>query len=55
MKRREALQELAVITAGIDCTERYDDNGWWETTVGARFGAEILRQLEQLIKQLTED
>ena len=36
---REAIVPML---KGIDCTETEDPDGWWETSVGADFGAGIL-------------
>ncbi len=36
---REAILPML---KGIDCTEIEDQDGWWETSVGADFGASIL-------------
>lgn len=46
-ERFDALVEKVVsILDGIDRTEI--DDGWWETSHGAAFGAEILRKIRAL-------
>jgi hypothetical protein len=68
MTRAEALARLDEITRGIDATEGgyrclesdnwvddpdLADEGWWEVSPGAEFGAERLAMLRQLIVELT--
>lgn len=37
---------------GIDATQsRPEDDGWWETTTGAEFGAEKLAEIEALLRR----
>ena len=48
---QEANGELNDVVRGIDTTEVDDDRGWWETSVGAEFGAEVKKKLESFIKQ----
>ena len=52
MKQTEALQRLREIVDGIDRDEMHDD-GWWETSTGAEFGAQRLKLLEELVSDLT--
>ena len=51
-KSDAAVRELRSIVDGIDRDETEDDDGWWETSTGAEFGAERLRHLERLIERL---
>ncbi len=53
MSREDALRRLREITDGIDRDETEDEAGWWETSVGAEFGARKLSELESLIRSLT--
>ena len=68
MTRAEALARLDEITRGIDATQSGErclgadnwvddpdlgDEGWWEVSPGAEFGAERLALLRQLIAELT--
>lgn len=53
MTRDEALAELHEIVHGIDQDQVGADDGWWETSVGAEFGATKLASIEDLIRQLT--
>jgi hypothetical protein len=44
------LDQCAVILSGIDKEETAHGNGWWETSVGAEFGA---RKKQELLHFLT--
>ena len=46
------MQELLEILKGIDQTCSRDD-GWWETSCGAEFGAKKLKEVQDLVKKLT--
>lgn len=48
----QALRQLRHICTGIDKTDVEDEDGWWETSVGAEFGAARLRDLERLVRHL---
>ena len=52
---QEALK-LAIkdILKGIDQTEIESSDGWWETSTGAKFGAEALKQILELLAQTQE-
>lgn len=50
--RIDAIERLHQITNGIDQEELSAPGGWWETSTGAAFGADVLRQLEGLITDL---
>ena len=45
--------KLNEILKGIDKTQCESDDGWWETTVGAEFGAKKLKEVQELVKKLT--
>ena len=47
------MKELRKILIGIDKDQCEDDNGWWETSSGAEFGAKKLKEVEALVKKLT--
>jgi hypothetical protein len=47
------LSQLREIVDGIDRSEGHEDDGWWETSTGAEFGADVLSRLEALIHDLT--
>ena len=47
------LERLRRIVRGIDKTETESDEGWWETSTGAEFGADVLDELEKLVDDLT--
>lgn len=53
MTREEALARLDAIVEGMDQDSTDHDGGWWETRVGAAFGAHKKTELEQLIVDLT--
>lgn len=55
MNRTQALGTLRRITDGIDRTESDERPGWWETSTGAGFGAEVLDQLVDLVADLTPE
>ena len=44
MERKLERERIVALLRGIDKTE--DDGGWWATSTGAEFGAEILRKIE---------
>jgi hypothetical protein len=47
----ELLIKIEEILKGIDKTEIDAEEGWWETSTGAEFGAERLRQIRALFKE----
>jgi len=47
-----AIARLREILRGIDCTEVEDPAGWWETSTGAGFGAQKLREVESFLGEL---
>lgn len=42
-RERERIMKLL---EGIDMTETESESGWWETSGGANFGAQILAKIE---------
>ena len=48
-KRVERVEKLL---EGIDKEQTESDDGWWETSIGAKFGKKVL---EDIIKALKED
>lgn len=48
-------QRVNSILDGIDKTEVEHENGWWETSTGAIFGAGILGQIKELIAEIKEN
>lgn len=53
MSTEEALTRLREIVRGIDNDACEVEDGWWETSVGAAFGAGVLADLEDLVRVLT--
>lgn len=49
MDRDELIKHIKRILHGIDKTE--SDGGWWETSVGAELGKDILDELITLIEK----
>lgn len=47
---KSLFDQAAAILQGIDAEESANANGWWETSVGAKFGAEKLRELRALLE-----
>ena len=48
----EEIKELRQILNGIDKDECAFEEGWWETSHGAKFGAKKLKEVENLIKRI---
>jgi hypothetical protein len=48
LEAKALLSAVEEILSGIDATEIERDDGWWETSSGAEFGAEKLRQIRTL-------
>jgi hypothetical protein len=48
------IEQVKELLKGIDQQEIDSENGWWETSTGAAFGAEKLRSLIALIESRTE-
>jgi hypothetical protein len=49
VKKSAVLAEIEKLLIGIDTTETTNESGWWETSVGAEFGAEILGKIRLLL------
>jgi len=47
----DLIEQIKDLLKGIDETETGSDDGWWETSVGAKFGAGKLKELIALIKK----
>lgn len=45
------IEQIEKILEGIDKTEMEDENGWWETSTGAEFGAQKLEELKKLVRE----
>lgn len=50
--KEELLKRICKILDGIDKTQSDDSEGWWETSTGAEFGENILRQIQQCIEEV---
>ena len=48
------IEKIKVILKGIDQEECESAEGWWETSTGAEFGAEALKQILELVAQTQE-
>ena len=51
MTANEMIAAIERILRGIDKTETEDVDGWWETSKGAEFGAQKLREIRELIER----
>lgn len=49
------VEEVRQILAGIDEQETQRDDGWWETSTGAEFGAQKLAEVVALIDRLQRE
>lgn len=49
MDKQQILDKIRAILSGIDRTET--EGGWWETSTGAAFGADVLQQIETLLNE----
>ena len=47
------IEKIKEILKGIDKDISEDKNGWWETSIGAEFGAKKLKQIEDLVKKIS--
>jgi hypothetical protein len=43
--RQDERESIIKILKGIDQTETESEDGYWETSVGAEFGANIIKQI----------
>lgn len=48
-------ERLTFILNGIDRVETDGEGGWWETSMGAAFGAVKLNKLEALLAEVRSD
>lgn len=54
MKQR-CLEEIGKILTGIDKDEIEDENGWWETSTGAKFGKTKLLAIKKTVTRVFGD
>lgn len=47
------IDKLNEILKGIDKDQCESDDGWWETSSGAGFGSEKLKEVQDLVKNLS--
>ena len=47
----DLIEQIKDLLKGIDETETESEDGWWETSDGAGFGAGKLKELIALIKK----
>ena len=47
--KQRVQSEIIPLLIGIDKEESLDDDGWWETSTGAEFGADILHRIKTII------
>jgi len=45
------IEQIKELLKGIDQTESESNDGWWETSVGADFGKEKLKELLVLVEK----
>jgi len=43
------IENIKELLKGIDQTENESDDGWWETSTGAKFGRDKLNMLIELV------
>ena len=48
VSHREIIQAVLEILHGVDQTETESQDGWWETSTGANFGADVLAKIRAL-------
>ena len=51
MQELRMIEEIKKILIGIDQTELENPEGWWETSAGAEFGANKLKQIAEALAQ----
>lgn len=49
------IEEIKKILIGIDQTELENPEGWWETSAGAEFGANKLKQIAEALAQSEQE
>jgi len=47
------MNRLKQILKGIDEQQIHSNDGWWETSTGADFGAKKINEIEQFFKEVT--
>jgi len=47
------IDKINEILKGIDKDQCSSDDGWWETSSGAEFGANKLKEVQDLVRKLT--
>ena len=47
----DLIEQIKELLKGIDETETGSIDGWWETSDGAKFGAEKLKELLALVER----
>ena len=47
-------EDIAKILHGIDMDECENDDGWWETSTGAEYGASVLAEIKALFEEAGE-
>ncbi len=48
-EKLEIFKKVKAVLYGIDMTECENKAGWWETSVGSRFGWRKLQELQEII------
>ena len=51
---KELTDEIVALLDGIDKTECEYENGWWETSIGAKYGADILEKIKAILRKAQE-
>ena len=51
--KAELTDEIVALLEGID-KEQNTETGWWETSTGAKFGADILEKIKELLRKASE-
>lgn len=46
--RQEVIDDVVKLLKGIDLTELDSEEGWWETSTGAKRGKQILEEIKKL-------
>lgn len=47
----DLIKQIKDLLKGIDKVETITEDGWWETSIGAEFGAGKLKELIALIRR----
>ena len=50
---KDPTDEIVALLEGID-KEQDTENGWWETSVGAKFGSDILEKIKAILRKAQE-